>query len=103
MPSLEARLVAGLLAQDWRETSSHSSAWRRFGKFGRGAMYVIQGEDRREAALCFSHLHITDPQIQVTGPILDQILAAGEKALTAAQLDTEGMLIELMYKGDNNG
>lgn len=115
MPNLEQRLIAGLEAQDWRETASVSNNWRRFGKFGRGAMYVgtpVEAHGQRfyneciaapcsVTGLAFSELHQRTPQFPVTGPILEQILAAGDKALASEKIDTEGLLIELMYRDGN--
>lgn len=96
MPSVQDRLAAGLEAQDWRETAGRGP-WRRFAKFGRGAMYVFYPEQRKENALWFSELHQTQPQHPVVGPILVQVLAAGDLVLGKVKPDTEGMLIELMY------
>lgn len=104
MATLEDRLIAGLEAQDWRETASRGP-WRRWAKFGRGAMYVIsrpgfyRGSHLWEG-LWFSEIHQAEPVHAVVGPILDQLLAAGDKLLAQSRPDTEGMLIELMYKGE---
>lgn len=97
MPSPEQRLCAGLEALDWRETAAHGP-WRRFGKFGLhgGAMYVLE-----DGGLWFSALHTMEPGFEVQGPIARNILAAGDKALGEARMDTEAMLIELMYSEGN--
>lgn len=98
-----AQLAAGLEAQDWRETASITGDWRRFGKFGRGAYYIIlhdcrlQHRDRtgpidlqlRKGELWFGPLHRQWPEMQVVGPILDQILAQG-------RVDSQALLIELL-------
>ena len=103
MPTLEERLVAGLEATDWRETASRGP-WRRWGKFGLhgGAMYVLP-RDTAGNQLWYSPLCETQPRHPVAGPILTNILAAGDKALADRRLDTEGMLIELMYKEGDSG
>lgn len=106
MPS-EHQLIAGLEAQDWRETASISCDWRRFGKFGRGAAYVILHDCKvsqpaaggvvtpRAGELWFSPLHQQAPQVQVIGPILEQVLAAG-------RVDSTALLIDLMdFKKDS--
>lgn len=108
MAKLEDRLVAGLESQGYIETRTVSGAWRRFGKFGRGAMYVmIEPLPGRHAAkpgeLLFSELHIPEPQVPVYGPILEQVLLAGDKWLAETQPDTEALLIELMYMGSDQG
>lgn len=103
MAKLEDRLAAGLEAQDWQETASRGP-WRRFGKFGRGAMYVHAlawgGWHCSTHHLWFSELHETTPKWPVVGPILDQILTAGDKQLAQERIDTEALLIELLYTGD---
>lgn len=105
------QLIAGLEAQDWRETASVSCDWRRFGKFGRGAVYIVEHDHRitvwndnsrqehvlRAGELWFSPLHQQTPQVPVVGPILEQVLGAGQKAVAQEKLDTEGLLIELLY------
>lgn len=112
--SLEDRLAAGLLAQDWDETASASASWRRFGKFGRGAMYVLKatplggivfGVECAAApctvtGLAFSELYERFPAAPVKGPILETLLAAGDAVLRAEHPDTEAMLVELMYLAD---
>lgn len=114
MPSLEDRLAAGLLAQDWDETASRSSSWRRFGKFGRGAMYVLKSTPEggivhgvecaaapcTVTGLAFSELCECYPADPVKGPILEQVLLAGDKSLRGERPDTEALLIELMYLAD---
>ena len=103
MPSLEQRLAAGLEAQDWRETASRGP-WRRWAKFGRGAMYVLPSHTKPgSAGLYFSELHIMEPQDMVVGPIYDNVLAAGDKQLAQQAVDTQGLLIELLYAGKPNG
>lgn len=90
-PEMVAILAAGLEAQDWRETASISADWRRFGKFGRGAMYVILHDCKvapgplhlKAGELWFSDLHLLTPQVEVVGPILDQVFDAGCKAQPA--------------------
>jgi hypothetical protein len=100
MPSLDARYAAGLEAQGWIETATHSSAWRRFGKFGRGAMYIWHRKDplpgKPAIQLWFSELHVTDPDVPVYGPIEEQILLAGDKWLAQTQPDTVALLVELL-------
>jgi hypothetical protein len=97
MPSLEQRLAAGLEAFDWIETSSRGS-WRRFAKFGRGAMYVWIAD--KAPALWFSDIAEMEPKFPVVGPHLDQILAAGDKWIKldqeAAGVDTTALLVELL-------
>lgn len=98
MATLEQRLVAGLEAQDWRETFSRGP-WRRFGKFGRGAMYVMPWQPATGDAcsqLWFSELCVTTPQHPVVGPILQQVLAAGDERLAKERPDTQALLIELL-------
>lgn len=96
MSNLEARLVAGLEAQGWVETASHG-AWRRFGKFGRGAMYVRPAavDFAVAAELWFSELCFTEPDFKVVGPIYIRVLEAGDKKLAEDRPDTEALLIEL--------
>lgn len=107
MAKLEDRLVAGLEAQGYIETRTVSGAWRRFGKFGRGAMYVMLegdgswGEGQAAKGLHFSELHIPEPQVPVYGPILEQVLLAGDKWLAETRPDTEALLIELMCSDDS--
>lgn len=102
MATLEQRLTAGLEAQDWRETTSRGP-WQRWGKFGRGAMYVFHEDQHKAESLWFSELHQSYPQYPVKGPILEQLLAAGDSALAKERPDTQAMLIELMYLGEKDG
>lgn len=110
MAKLEERLVAGLEAQDWQETASRGP-WRRFAKWGRGAMYVLQPTGIGvpcEAAPCtvnglaFSELCETWPEYAVVGPIYDQLLLAGDKQLAQERVDTQALLIELLYSGEKH-
>lgn len=125
MLSAADRLIFGLEALDYAETNSISPDWRRFGKFGRGAYYVIlrnckisnaQGIKGDRVAqlimndLWHSDLHILSPRIFVgdgtqDSPIYEQIWAAGLKAQAAHEglryvreikhLDADKLLDEL--------
>lgn len=111
--SIEQKLCAGLLAQDWDETASITADWRRFGKFGRGAMYVIvhdccilhQDQELvlKVDELWFSELRFRQPHVKVEGPIRDSILNMGQSTLFKTKPDTEGLLIELMDKEKPDG
>lgn len=110
MAKLEERLVAGLEAQDWQETASRGP-WRRFAKWGRGAYYLIcqqttshsdQDKDCLPGELWFSELYESWPRFKVTGPILDQLLLAGDKQLAQERVDTQALLIELLYSGEKH-
>lgn len=93
MASLEQRLLAGLQAQDWRETASRGP-WRRFGKLERDiALYVTQDS----IGLWFSVTYKFEPIHPVVGPILESVLQAGDKQLAQERVDTEALLIELLY------
>lgn len=46
--------------------------------------------------LWFSPLHITDPDVPVYGPILEQVLLAGDKWLAQTTPDTTALLVELL-------
>lgn len=100
MASIEQRLAAGLEALEWRETATRGD-WRRFGKFGLsgGARYIWKGE------LWHSPLHIFEPDVKVVGPMLDNVLEAGDKQLAQERPDTQALLIELLYssKQPNGG
>ena len=110
MPSFEARLRAGMEAQDWRQTASASSKWERWGKFGRGAYYIILEPCRvqdhkpqtsficRPGNLYWSPLHEREPFCPVEGPVLDTLLKAGDAALkrNPPPIDAEALLINLM-------
>lgn len=101
-------MAAGLEAQGWQETRSHSGKWRRWAKWGRGAMYVKQfwepAKGEAVSQLWFSELRFTDPEYPVVGPILEQVLLAGDSALAATKVDTEQLLCELMYfNGGSDG
>jgi hypothetical protein len=102
-PTLQERLAAGLEAMDWRETAA-KGPWDRWGKFGYhgGAYYILwPGPDTAsmlEPALWYSPLAETTPKHPVKGPILSNILAAGDKALGQRRIDTEALIIELLYK-----
>lgn len=108
--SIEQKLCAGLLAQDWDETASITADWRRFGKFGRGAMYVIVHDCRlsmddihlKAGELWFSELRFKWPAVKVEGPIRESILGMGQSTLLKTKPDTEGLLIELMYQERSN-
>lgn len=52
------------------------------------------------AQLWFSEIAETEPALPVVGPIYDQLLLAGDKWLKDQSLDTEALLIELLYAGD---
>jgi hypothetical protein len=62
-------------------------------------MYVLSPPAAKP--LMFSELHVTEPEVVVQGPIYDQLLLAGDKWLQNQGLDTEALLIELLYAGDD--
>lgn len=98
MPTLIDVISAGLEAQAWIETAARGP-WRRFGKFGRGAYYVMQqrmGECAAEE-LWWSRLDQTTPVFKVVGPTLDTIFDVGYKALNTRRpaLDADAALEEL--------
>lgn len=108
-PELTEVLISGLEAQDWRETASITADWRRFGKFGRGAMYIILCDCKvapgplhlKAGELWFSDLHLLTPQVEVIGPILDQVFDAGcSRPLAGVQarrrIDADEALDELI-------
>jgi hypothetical protein len=97
LASLEQRLSAGLEAQGWIATASHGP-WRRYGKFGRGAMYVFRFDQPEvvKSALWFSELCYTEPDVPVAGPIYDRVLEAGDKQLKDQGVDTVALLVELL-------
>ncbi len=100
-----ALLAAGLEAQGFVETAcGYGQGFRRFGKFGRAGM---QGEAyyvQPDGTLWFSALHITEPDLKVEGPILEQIFEAGCRAIRPAEgrrisrplLNPDAALDELM-------
>ena len=101
------RLSLGLDALDYRQTASITPDWERWGKFGRGAYYVILHDCRiawptlgnpsgeamlKAGSLYHSDLHVTHPQRFVgdgtqESPIFDQFWNAG---LKAAELGMSG-------------
>lgn len=76
-------------------------------------MYVLSSSEPRPigvpcmAAPCtvnglaFSDITETTPEVAVVGPTYDQVLLAGDKWLKAQDIDTEALLIELLYAGDD--
>lgn len=109
MSSRSAQLIRGLEAQDWRETASITPDWRRFGKFGRGAAYVILHDctigacsqpkgviHLREGELWFGPLHKLSPELPVVGPTLEQVLAAGASSIKQDAVDSTALLVELL-------
>lgn len=99
-------LRRGLEAQDWVQTASITADWERWGKFGRGAMYLILQSCRIASAgqslelpansLWFSDLHEKQPRIPVSQQIFEQVVIAGLQAGKKDDIDTQALLIGLM-------
>ena len=111
MNDIPSILAAGLESQDWRETASITADWRRFGKFGRGAAYVVLHDCRispgialRAGELWFGPLHKLTPEVEVVGPMLDQVFdagcRAGESRRPSTRIDADTALDELTGGSD---
>lgn len=97
MSDLASVLRAGLEAMDYRLTASRGD-WTRMGKFGRGAYYIL-----RDGSMWYSPLHQFYPQVEVTGPFLDNVFDAGCAAQETrpARLNSDQLLEELGKEGSN--